>query len=187
MDLYFVTSNKNKLEEVRVCLNKQIHQIDMEITEIQGTKEEIAFDKLRKACKLNLNKYVMIDDTSIEIEALNGFPGPYGKDFLKIGVECIENLVSKAGRQTVASCIIGLGIMKDNGEFVYKLFSGEVRGKIVPGKQGGCGFNNVFLPDGCNKVYGNMSVKEKSLVSHRGLAIKKMKEYIVKNRIFEMS
>lgn len=185
MSLYFVTSNKNKLEEARECLNTDICPIDMEITEIQGTKTEIAYDKLLKACRLNPNKYVMIDDTSIEIEALNGFPGPYGKDFLKIGFDCIENLVSKVGRETVASCVIGLGIIKDDGEFVYELFNGEVRGKIVPGK-GGFGFNNVFLPDGCDKVYGDMGVKEKSLISHRGLAIQKMKEYMVKNKILGM-
>lgn len=182
MSLYFITSNKNKLEEARACIDIQIHSLDLDILEIQGTKQEIAYDKLKKACKLNINKYVMIDDTSIEIKALNGFPGPYGKDFLKIGFDCIENLVSKIGRQTVASCIIGFGILKDNGEFLYELFTGEVNGKIVLGK-GGSGFNNIFLPDGCDKVYGEMSIHEKSLISHRGIAIRKMKEYIKKNKI----
>ncbi|EEQ82077.1 hypothetical protein NCER_101274 [Vairimorpha ceranae BRL01] len=188
MILHFATSNKNKFNEVKDLLdielkhshNIELKQLHEDITEIQGSKEDIALDKLKKVCKYHTDKWIIIDDTSIELSALNGFPGPYGKDFLLIGNQCIENLVSKIGRDAVSSCIVGLGNFNKN---IYKLFYGKVSGTIIKGKEGGFGFDSIFLPDGSDKVYGDISVTEKNSISHRGEAIRKLLSYITQNKL----
>lgn len=183
MKIHFVTTNDKKKIELEACLGLPVAQIKIDIAEIQGTKEEVALDKLQKAMVGNEDKIVIIDDTSIEIKALNGFPGPYGKDFIKIGFDVIEKIVSKMGRETVASTMIGLGYYKD-GKPVCKLFEGSLEGQIVKTDHKDCfGFDGVFLPKGHSKVYSEMSLEEKNAVSHRGIACKLVKEYLLKNNI----
>ncbi|KAF9763107.1 Inosine triphosphate pyrophosphatase [Nosema granulosis] len=183
MKLYFVTTNDKKKKELEACLSLPVEQLSIDIQEIQGTKEEVALDKLQKALKGNEDKIVIIDDTSIEIKAMNGFPGPYGKDFIKIGFDVIEKIVEKIGRETVASTMIGIGYYKD-GRPIYKLFEGCLDGFIVKTDYVDCfGFDGVFLPKGQTKVYGEMSLEEKNAISHRGLACKKLKEYLLNNKL----
>jgi non-canonical purine NTP pyrophosphatase (RdgB/HAM1 family) len=185
MNLYFVTTNIKKKLEVEACLKLPIDQICIDIDEIQGTKEEIAKDKLKKALIGNEEKIIIIDDTAIELKALNGFPGPYGKDFLKIGYDCIENLVSKIGRETILSTVLGLGYYK-NGKPVYELFEGCIEGEIIKkdfDKDKCWEFDGVFRPLGQEKVYGEMSFEGKNALSHRAIACKKLKEYLIKNKM----
>lgn len=79
--LYFITSNPNKLAEVREILARGVPGLDVQsrsfdVDEIQGTIEEIATDKCRRAAVL-VDGPVLTEDTALEFVALNGMPGPY--------------------------------------------------------------------------------------------------------------
>ncbi|WUR04544.1 inosine triphosphate pyrophosphatase [Vairimorpha necatrix] len=176
MLIYFVTSSFLKFKEVVDNYNLNFSQLNIPLTEIQGTQDQIALHKLKTACQIYPDKWIMVDDTSIEIIALNGFPGPYGKDFLSIGIDCIENLVSKIGRDTKLSCVIGLGNEKLK---IFKLFNGNLKGKIVKREKNEyCEFDGFFVPDGFDIPYSDLSNDVKRLISHRGMAMRKMEMYI---------
>ncbi|WUR04540.1 inosine triphosphate pyrophosphatase [Vairimorpha necatrix] len=181
MIIYFVTSSNRKFVEVSDQFDLHFEQLNMEITEIQGTKEEIAIHKLKNVCQLHPEKWIMIDDTSIDIDALNGFPGPYAKDFLNMGLDCIENLVSKVGRESVLSCILGLG---NYNQGIFEIFSGSIKGKLIEGENNGkVGFDRIFLPNGSDIAYGDLKPEVKSKISHRGIAMRKIQEFIKEKQL----
>lgn len=74
----FITGNKNKLIEVRAVLDSvvDLQSKSVEVDEIQGTIEEIAVDKARRAAEM-VQGPVLTEDTALEYKALKGLPGPY--------------------------------------------------------------------------------------------------------------
>ena len=108
--LKFITSNKNKLTEFKQIFkirmpNIEIQSImDIEIPELQGDPEKIAYQKIKFALKHEKGP-IIIEDTSLCYNALGGLPGPYIKDFLRnlkpIGlVKLIEGIiVSPRGKE----------------------------------------------------------------------------------------
>jgi inosine triphosphate pyrophosphatase len=85
MNLIFITGNINKYHEFHNDLKKHcdlfMHNIDL--PEIQGTDDEIIKYKAEYAKEIYKNTPFIVEDTSLEFEALNGMPGPYIKWFLK--------------------------------------------------------------------------------------------------------
>lgn len=83
-DLVFVTSNAKKLEEVRAILGKNVPfniiGLKIDLPELQGEPEYVAKEKCRLAA-LQVNGPVIVEDTSLCFNALNGFPGVYIKVF----------------------------------------------------------------------------------------------------------
>lgn len=86
----FVSTSKPKIEEFKTIVNsrfeyslvnEEYNNLDYpEIIEIQGNIEEVANDKAIRAFQI-FKKPVIVDDESLNIVELNGFPGPYLKDF----------------------------------------------------------------------------------------------------------
>ncbi|KAM0672407.1 HAM1 domain-containing protein [Ordospora colligata] len=129
--LQFITSNSYKHAILQELLGIPVMQVKLDIEEIQGSKEAIVADKLRKVCHLvNECNIVIIDDTSIHIDGLYGFPGQYAKDFLSIGMKKVIDVAKKVGDLCRYSTIIGLAYAHE-GDIVMKTFDGEVTGRIV--------------------------------------------------------
>ncbi|EOB12838.1 Protein ham1 [Nosema bombycis CQ1] len=177
MEIYFVTSNKKKVDEMSYYLKTDLKQLNIEIEEIQGSEEEIAIDKLLKACKLNENKFTIIDDCSLDIKGLSGFPGPYFKDFISLGLDALDKIVNLIGRRAIAKCIIGFGIYK-NGKFNYKLFYGPIPGNIKQFTGQEKHFDDLFVPDSIGRPYSDLSLEESKLHNHRGVAAQGLREYL---------
>ena len=77
MKLLFITGNMQKADEVKAILAPiEVEQRKLDIPEIQGTAEEIAREKARLACQ-ELQQPVFVDDTSLEVHAWQGLPGPH--------------------------------------------------------------------------------------------------------------
>ena len=62
-------------------------------------------------------------------------------------------------------------------------FKGVVRGKISSEPRGKYGFDYdpIFIPEGSEKTFGEMSIKEKNKISHRARAIDKLKKFLIKS------
>ncbi|KAF9763105.1 Inosine triphosphate pyrophosphatase [Nosema granulosis] len=177
MKIYFVTTSAKKVKELSYYLGIDLIQFNKEIEEIQGTDEEIAIDKLFKACKLNENNLTIIDDCSLEIESYKTLPGPYFKDFINMGLETLDKLVEAIGRRSKAKCMLGIGRYQ-GGKFDYKIFSSSVPGEISKynGKQK-C-FDDLFVPEATRKTYSQLTLEESRLYNHRGVASQPLKKYI---------
>lgn len=186
--LIFATNNKHKVDEIRhligfmydVCSVGDLNFYD-EIPENQTTLEGNALEKARFIYqKFGLPCFA--DDTGLEIDALNGEPGVFSaryageeKDSLKNIKKVLEKMENNDNRNACFRCVIAL-IINDE-EY---LFEGKVNGKILrtPAGEGGFGYDSIFEVDGYNISFAQMTMSEKSKISHRGKAIEKLVEFL---------
>ncbi|WP_393971049.1 XTP/dITP diphosphatase [Oxyplasma meridianum] len=177
----FVTSNRNKFQEVKEMMeaNKiDIDWIELQYEEIQADSTgEISRDSCTKIARKVDGKF-FLEDTGLFIDPLNGFPGPYSSYVQKtIGNKGILRLLHNNGRDatflTVVSYWDGAGIIQ---------FSGELRGKISYTERGsnGFGYDPIFIPEGYEKSLAEMTIPEKNAISHRSIAVQKFIDHLKK-------
>ena len=187
--IVFATGNPNKLKEINSAINsfKIIGLKDLGITEeIPETGDTLMKNALQKA------KYVyhktgldcFSDDTGLEIEALNYRPGVYSAMYA--GPDCnaennirkvLEELEESANRKAQFKTVIALIL---NGEEYF--FEGVVSGVILKEKsgEGGFGYDPIFKPIGYKESFAEMSIAQKNEISHRGLAVKKLINFLAR-------
>ncbi len=186
--LIFATNNAHKLEEVRAMLEPQYSIISLDEIgchdDIPETADTLEGNALIKA-KYIFDKYGLdcfADDTGLEIDALNGEPGVYSARYA--GEACIpEDNIKKvlqllgdnADRNARFRTSIALIL---EGKIHY--FEGKVEGYIESSPKGeqGFGYDPIFTPQGYDKSFAQLSAGEKNEISHRGLAIKKLVEFL---------
>ena len=166
-DLIFVTSNLGKLREAEAVLGRSLDHRKLDLPELQTLDlEEVVRDKARSAWK-QLERPVLVEDTSLELAGLGGFPGPLIRWLLvSVGPEGICRISGCFDdRRATVRCLICAtdGTVDIFGE-------GVVEGTIAPSPRGagGFGWDSAFIPaDGGGRSYGEMSEEEKNLISHR--------------------
>ena len=176
MEIYFVTSNKNKFREAERILGMKLKRYDAGMKELQSMDvEEVAVDKARKAYA-KIRKPLIVEDTGLCIAALNGFPGALSSWVeTSIGNDGICGMVRGKGRQAYAeTCAVFF-----DGKSI-KAFTGRTSGTIIshPKGKNGFGWDYIFRPNGGRKVYAEMTMDEKNRISHRGKAFSQMKRYL---------
>lgn len=178
--IYFITGNKNKLSEAKSILGEnKVQGLNLELSEIQDIDpHKIIKTKLSEARKLHPGPF-FVEDTSLCLEALNGLPGPLIKWFEKaIGNDGIFNLTQKLGNDRATAKNI-IGFLDENNEIHF--FEGEISGRIVsPRGENAFGWDPIFQPNGYKETFAEMNAKTKNMISHRRLALEKMKEYLNK-------
>ncbi|MDO8487334.1 MAG: non-canonical purine NTP pyrophosphatase [Candidatus Curtissbacteria bacterium] len=175
-DLVVVTSNISKLAEINQILGTSHKVSTLDVPEIQSLNLNEVITAKAKTAYEKIKKPVLVTDVSLEIEALGGLPGPFVKFFLKtLGAEKTVSLIKGKNTKTKVTDAIALYDGKS-----LKIFKGEVHGHLISKARGshGFGFDFVFVPDGYEKTYSEMSPTEKNKISHRALALKKLKKYL---------
>ena len=187
-----VTGNKKKYEEIKAIFEKEIpkyklERIDIDLPELQSDNSKtIVEGKLQAALKTGqFNSLIMLEDTSLEFDAMDGLPGPFIKFFLqKLKPEGLNNLLAGfQNKNAKAVCTFGLVRPEDVGNpSNFQYFPGEVKGKIVPPRgDPSFGWDPVFLPDGHNQTFAEMSAETKNSISHRSIALNKLIEFLKAN------
>lgn len=174
--IYFLTSNKNKFQEVKKLINS-VSRLDLDLPEIQEIDaKKIIEAKLLEGLKQHKGPMI-VEDTSFHLEALNGLPGPLIKWFIKsLGEEGLYKLAQKLGNTNAMASVV-VGFAKNPGKIYY--FEGRVKGDIVPPKgKGGFGWDVIFMPEGYSKTFAQMNMIQKNKISHRSRAILKLKEFL---------
>jgi inosine triphosphate pyrophosphatase len=174
--LQFITGNKNKFEEVRAILG-DVHQFEIDLPEIQEIdSRKIIEAKLRAAVGQADGEFI-IEDTSLTFEGMNGLPGPLIKWFLgAIGNKGLAGLAVHTGNDRAEAKTI-VGYAKKGEEM--KFFEGIVKGRIVEPRGGtDFGWDPIFVPDGHEKTFAEMSRAEKNGISMRRIALEKLKKFI---------
>ena len=180
--LFLVTRNKHKFEEAKILLEE--FGVDLEMAgidklEIQSHKlEDIAWRAAIHAYA-TLRKPVVVDDSGLFIKALNGFPGPYSSYVFKtLGLEGILRLLEgvndrRACFKTAVAAIIPP---------VDIVVTGSVCGYITrtPRGAGGFGFDPIFVPEGEDRTFAEMSLREKNRYSHRARAFRELGRRLVR-------
>ncbi|KAJ1693948.1 hypothetical protein LUZ63_010646 [Rhynchospora breviuscula] len=150
----FVTGNAKKLEEVRAILGQSIpfQSLKLDLPELQGEPEEISKEKARLAA-VQVNGPVLVEDTCLCFNALNGLPGPYIKWFLqKTGHEGLNNLLKAyEDKSAYAMCIFSLALGPEDEPIT---FVGKTPGKIVPARgPTDFGWDPIFEPEGYEQTF----------------------------------
>ena len=191
MELIFATHNQHKTEEAReiaasFILIKNLKDIGC-FEEIPETADTLPGNALQKAHYVVEHFHVncFADDTGLEVEALDGRPGVYSARYA--GEHCsyqdnvdklLREMKGKTNRKACFKTVIAL--ILDGKEY---LFEGRVDGQIIEDQRGmsGFGYDPVFLPDGFDRTFAEMSEEEKNSISHRGRAIRKMMDFLKKS------
>ena len=188
MKLVIATQNKHKIEEIKPGLNPEIELIGLsdlhfqgEVPENSDTLEGNALEKA-KFSHHDPGDHSMSDDTGLEVESLNGEPGIYSaryagesKNSDNNNEKLLNKLKGKSNRNARFRTVIALIIR--NNEY---LFEGIVEGIIIENRKGnmGFGYDPVFLPEGYNKTFAEMTLEEKNEISHRARALKKLTVFL---------
>ncbi len=176
----FITSNKNKFEEAKKLIS-EIDHLSLDLNEIQEMdSKKVIEHKIIEAFKVHDGPFI-VEDSGIRFFALNGFPGPLAKWFLKsLGVKKIYDLIHKSGEDDKAEATCVLGYAKSPKEIVY--FEGVIWGKIVsPRGENGFGHDSIFMPEGQDKTFAEMSMEDKNKYSSRSKAFNLLKKYLESN------
>ncbi|MDA9554996.1 non-canonical purine NTP diphosphatase [Pelobium sp.] len=187
--LVFATNNLHKLEEVQSKVADSFKIIsladigcDEDIAETGLTLDENAAIKSHYIYqKFNIDCFA--DDTGLEIQALNNEPGVYSarysgdRDFVKNMNLVLKKLEGESNRKARFRTVISLIL---NGSEYH--FEGIVNGNIrtEPTGNGGFGYDPIFEPEGYTITFAEMDIAEKNKISHRGLAIQKLIEFLNK-------
>ena len=188
INLIFATSNQNKVWEIQKILPKKFNIKSLkdlnyfeDVPENETTIEGNAIFKAKYIYeKFNIN--VFADDTGLEVEALNGEPGVHSARYAgttrnseKNIKKLLKNLKNIKNRNARVKTVIALII--NNKLYIFR---GIVEGYNLHSRKGnnGFGYDPIFCPNGFDKSFAELTLKEKNLISHRSLAMKKLIDFI---------
>lgn len=188
MKLVFATNNKHKLKEVQSLLLSSIELLSLEAIgcyeEIPETQPTIEGNALQKAnyIKEHYGYDCFADDTGLEVKALDGAPGVYSARYAGPNRDADDNnkkllneLSDKIDRTAQFKTVIALIL---DGK--THTFEGICKGTITKEKIGddGFGYDPLFLPEGHEKTFAEMSIAQKNELGHRGKAIQKLIQHL---------
>lgn len=188
MKIIFATNNAHKLSEVQAVLGEGFELVTPRMCgveeEIPETAETLEGNASQKSHYLydRTGLDCFADDTGLEVEALGGEPGVHsaryatdGHDFAANNRLLLKNLEGKENRRARFRTVISL---IEGGE--EHLFEGIVEGHIIDHESGeeGFGYDPLFVPDGFDRTFAEMTAEEKNAVSHRGRAVRKLVAYL---------
>lgn len=188
MRLVFATNNQHKIKEVTHLLPAELQLISLKDIECEDDLPETGVkleDNARQKARYVHDKFgvdCFADDTGLEIEALNGRPGVYSARYA--GPACIaEENVQKVltelqgvqNRKARFRTVIALYL----GDQEY-IFEGSIEGRITesPAGSNGFGYDPVFIPEGEQRTFAEMSLEEKNRFSHRSNAISNLSDFL---------
>jgi XTP/dITP diphosphohydrolase len=193
MELIVATRNTRKLLEIRRILEG----LDVELLalddfpgcpEVEETEDTFRGNAVKKAAEVaaHTGRAALADDSGLEADALNGAPGVYSARYAGDGAtdrENLERLLRELGprpeeeRRGRFLCVMALALP----DGVVVTFEGRVEGVVgrEPRGSSGFGYDPVFYPEGHNRTFAEMSAEEKDSLSHRGRAIRMLREHLL--------
>lgn len=184
MKLCFATNNAHKIEEVAALLGQPFQLQTLEqigcLVDIPETGDTLEANSLLKAQYVYARYGIdcFADDTGLEVAALNNAPGVISaryagdhknsQDNINLLLSNLRGHANKTAQfRTIVTLILG-------GE-VHQ-FEGIVEGKIITEQRGnlGFGYDSVFVADGHSRTFAEMTLTEKSNLSHRARAVEKL-------------
>ena len=188
MKLVFATNNKNKIKEVQALMPEGIKLLSLEdigcFEDIPETAPTIEGNAVQKAeyVKENYGYDCFADDTGLEVAALNGAPGVYSARYAgeaknnEANIDkLLQELEGKEDRSARFKTVIALHL---DGQL--HSFPGICSGNIIFERKGlqGFGYDPVFQPEGKSITFAEMSLEEKSKISHRARATRKLIDFL---------
>lgn len=188
--IIFATNNQHKANEMKNILQDRFRiktlkeaGIFIDIPEPFHTLEENAREKSRVIYQLT-NEDCFSEDTGLEVEALDGEPGVRSAryagedcDFKQNIAKLLEKMNGIENRNAQFRTVISILLKGEEYQF-----EGVCKGLITNQETGenGFGYDAVFIPEGSDKTFAQMSMDQKSLFSHRKKATEKLIDFLKK-------
>lgn len=188
--IVIATQNKGKAKDFEALLAPLGYKVltlldvaqDMDVEETGVTFEENAILKAEAVSKV-LGIPVISDDSGLEVDALDGEPGVYSARYAgaaKSDSANIDKVLEKLGgvpeneRTARFRCVLAVAAPNEKTE----TFSGSCEGTILSAPQGnnGFGYDPIFYVPNLDKAMAELQPHEKATISHRGNALRKLKE-----------
>jgi len=187
--LIFATNNQHKAEEIHSMLNGKFNIITLkaagitiDIPEPYDTLEENADTKASTIFNLT-QKSCFGEDTGLEVYALNGEPGVKSARYagdernFKANIDkLLDRLKGSTDREARFRTVIALIA---DGKTYH--FEGICKGRILEAAtgSGGFGYDPVFVPEGADRSFAEMTMEEKNRYSHRARAVKQLTDFLL--------
>lgn len=189
MKLYCATTNPGKLREFQIALRDPIQVAPLPrlesippCEETGATFEENAIEKALYYSK-HCDGYLFVDDSGLEVDALDGAPGVYSARFAGPGATdaannqlLIEKMRGITERTARFVCVVALA---ERGRLI-RTFRGAVQGRLLDAPRGsnGFGYDPLFFypPFGC--TFGEAPLDRKMQVSHRAKALAQLRDFL---------
>ncbi|MCM1171825.1 MAG: XTP/dITP diphosphatase [Clostridium sp.] len=190
--LIFATGNKDKMKEIRMILADTDYEIlsmkeagiDVDIVEDGSTFEENAIIKAKAISKI-AGCLVLADDSGLEVDAMDGAPGIYSARFEgvdtpysvknKIIMDKLEGLPKE---ERTARFVCAIAAAWPDGRVETR--RGTIEGTIAhePAGENGFGYDPIFFVPEYGKTTAELDPEEKNKISHRGKALRMIKEVL---------
>ena len=185
MKLVFASNNKNKIREIQLLLPSNIEVLSLEdigcTADIPETANTIEGNAILKANYVSENYgfACFADDTGLEVNALNGAPGVHSARYADDQKNdsdnmdlLLENLKNETNKKAQFKTVIALNLVDQP----QQLFTGIIKGTIIKEKVGnhGFGYDPIFVAEGYSETFAQLTIEEKSRISHRGLAVQQL-------------
>jgi XTP/dITP diphosphohydrolase len=179
--LWVLTSNEGKAREFAAALEGvpwRVERVAVSYEEVQAdTLDEVAVASAHAVLRDGLAGPVFVlEDAGLFVDALSGFPGVYSAYvFRTLGVDGVLRLMEghedrRARFESRIALCLPDGRVEVLAGTCHGVISAEARGA------GGFGFDPIFLPEGDERTFAEMSIGEKGAVSHRGRALTALRE-----------
>jgi XTP/dITP diphosphohydrolase len=188
MKICFATNNLNKLAEIQSKVGSAIQLVSLKEIgcneELPETQDTIEGNALQKAQYVFDNYKVpcFADDTGLCIDALNGAPGVYSARYAGPACDSNDNiqkvLKELSGEQNRSAYFKTCIALKMDRNPI--LFEGICKGEILNELKGdkGFGYDPIFMPNGFDRSFAEMTMEEKNNISHRGIATAKLLQFL---------
>lgn len=176
MLIHFVTGNAGKLREVQ-ALVPEVRQLRIDLPELQSMDPHVIIRAKLQAALTHHDGPLLVEDTSLHADGLQGLPGPLVKWFEEtVGDAGIYAMAQASGNTRVtARVILGYAEHPDDVHF----FEGTASGQLVaPRGSNGMGWDMIFQPDGRDRTFAEMTAEEKNAISMRRRAVEQLQAYL---------
>ena len=184
-DLLVATGNSHKTAEIRAILGAGYVVSDLkahpELPAVEETGSTFLENATLKAVEISkqVEGLILSDDSGLEVDALGGEPGVYSSRYAgEAGNDAANNkkllheLQGKDNRKARFRCVM---VLAQDGE-VLTSFDGAVEGRMLSELhgEGGFGYDPLFVPDGYDQTFSQLSEGIKNQLSHRAVAMQKV-------------
>lgn len=192
--IVFATKNKGKIKEIQAVLGDSFEIVSMEeaginidVVEDGTTFEENAIKKATEIMKVS-NTIVLADDSGLEVDYLDKAPGIYSARFMGEDTsydiknnEILKRLegVPEEKRTARFVCVVAAAFPDGRSEAVRGTIEGII-GYEIKGENG-FGYDPIFYVPEFKKTTAELSMEEKNKISHRGKALRMMKDILLKD------
>ena len=193
MKILIATTNEGKIAEFRSLLfDERLEFIGLDafsdIPDIEETGNTFAENAKLKAVSYSsyFGLHTLADDSGLEVEALNGRPGVFSARYGGVNIDyaakirlLLDEINAAEKRSRKASFVSHIVFASPDGDVLFEA-EGVCEGSIAfePKGSNGFGYDPVFIPDGFDQTFGELSDDVKQKVSHRAHAIAKIMRYL---------